>query len=125
MSNVVAGPTANVVILNTSLLQSNGVYTVTVNGVRDAMSAQSVPANSQVSVGSELVLWLKADAGVTADASGFVSAWADQSGNGNHATQPADGFKPLLVSNVLTENPPCVSTGPMIPFPALLPPHCC
>jgi hypothetical protein len=34
-----------------------------------------------------LVLWLKADAGVTKDGSNYVSSWADQSGNGNNATQ--------------------------------------
>ena len=32
-------------------------------------------------------LWLKADAGVTVDGD-FVTAWADQSGNGNNCSSP-------------------------------------
>ena len=33
-------------------------------------------------------LWLKADAGVTVDGNDFVTAWADQSGNGNNCSSP-------------------------------------
>jgi hypothetical protein len=40
-----------------------------------------------------LQLWLKADAGVT-QAGGLVSAWADQSGNNNHATQATGAKQP-------------------------------
>ncbi|MDD5705335.1 MAG: hypothetical protein PHR35_05380 [Kiritimatiellae bacterium] len=36
-----------------------------------------------------LQLWLKADAGVTTNAAGQVSAWADQSGNGNDVAAPS------------------------------------
>jgi hypothetical protein len=46
-------------------------------------------------------LWLKADAGVTTNGSN-VTAWADQSGNGNNATAYND---PLLISNELNSNP--------------------
>lgn len=38
--------------------------------------------------------WLKADAGITKDGSNFVSAWADQSGNGRNMTQSTVGIKP-------------------------------
>jgi len=38
--------------------------------------------------------WLKADAGITKDGSNFVSAWADQSGNGRNMTQSTVGRKP-------------------------------
>jgi hypothetical protein len=50
---------------------------------------------------SGLKIWLKADAGVTNDASDRVSGWADQSGNNNHGAQATAANKPLLVANVL------------------------
>jgi hypothetical protein len=43
-----------------------------------------------------LKLWVKADTGTT-DAGGSVSAWADQSGNGNHLGQTVSADQPLLV----------------------------
>lgn len=48
---------------------------------------------------SNLVLWLKADAGVTTNASGTVTAWADQSVSNNHATLLTGN--PALVANVI------------------------
>jgi len=51
-----------------------------------------------------LQLWLKADAGVTATG-GAVTAWADQSGNHNDATQPSDTLAPVLVENVVNGKP--------------------
>jgi len=48
-----------------------------------------------------LQLWLKADAGVTTNASGLVTAWADQSGNGNNAA-PVNGnttYSPTYLLN--------------------------
>jgi hypothetical protein len=53
-----------------------------------------------------LALWLRADAGVVADASGLVSEWDDQSGNGNHATQP-NGTDPMptLITNGFNGKP--------------------
>ena len=47
---------------------------------------------------SGLSLWLKADAGVTADGSGNVSAWADQSPNGNNAG-PSSGSQVTIISS--------------------------
>lgn len=43
------------------------------------------------------VLWLRADLGITKDGSNKVSAWADQSGNGNHASQATGDKQPLWV----------------------------
>src|SRR5581483_5512798 len=44
---------------------------------------------------SGLQLWLKADAGITSNGnSGKVSYWADQSGNGNDATQSDSALQP-------------------------------
>ncbi len=58
-------------------------------------AAQSLP------VTHGLQLWLKADAGVTTNAAGLVSAWADQSGQGNNAVQPDPTKAPSLVPGVL------------------------
>ena len=45
---------------------------------------------------SDLVVWLKADSGATFDiATKKVSAWADQSGNGNSVEQNGKGKQPL------------------------------
>ncbi len=52
-----------------------------------------------------LALWLKADAGITKDGSNYVSAWADQSGNGNNATQGSGLAQPLWVDGVLNNKP--------------------
>ncbi len=46
---------------------------------------------------SGLKLWLKGDAGITI-ATG-VSNWADQSGNGNNATQGAGAFQPAFIAS--------------------------
>lgn len=50
-------------------------------------------------------LWLKADAGITKDGSNYVSQWADQSGNGNHAVQATGSAQPLWVDNQLNGKP--------------------
>ena len=57
-----------------------------------------------------LQLWLKADAGLWQDSVGgtpavvdsdVVGAWADQSGNSNHATQATTSQKPLLKTGIV------------------------
>lgn len=50
-------------------------------------------------------LWLKADEGVTLDANGKASAWADVSGLNNHAVQTAAGSGPLWVAAQLNGRP--------------------
>src|SRR5438128_2330986 len=52
-----------------------------------------------------LQLWLKADAGVTAGAGGKVTAWQDQSGKGNNASQTVADTSPLLVNNAINGKP--------------------
>jgi hypothetical protein len=54
---------------------------------------------------SGLQVWLRADAGVTTSAGGLVSAWADQSGNGNSATQADTTVAPVLEANVINGLP--------------------
>lgn len=52
------------------------------------------------------VLWLRSDLGVTKGANPFpVSAWADQSGNGNNLTQAAGGSQPTWVDSQLNGYP--------------------
>jgi hypothetical protein len=46
-----------------------------------------------------LRLWLRADAGVSADPTGRVSTWRDQSGASNEAVQPLGSNRPLLVAD--------------------------
>jgi hypothetical protein len=52
----------------------------------------SVPQQS-----SNLLLWLRSDVGVTTS-SGAVTSWADQSGNGNNATQGTGANRPALTA---------------------------
>ncbi len=52
-----------------------------------------------------LAWWLRADAGVQADANGAVAVWGDQSGLGLNATQAEAGRQPLLVPNALNDKP--------------------
>jgi hypothetical protein len=58
-----------------------------------------------LTVTTDLQLWLKADAGVTANDQSGVSAWEDQSGNNNHATQPTDTLSPLRVNGAQNGQP--------------------
>lgn len=52
-----------------------------------------------------LRLWLKADVGISRDASDFVSWWADQSGNNFDVTQRASSKQPLFVDNAVNGKP--------------------
>ena len=105
ISNARVGLAPNTIVLATSPLQTNNAYTLTVNNVRDALNSVAVATNSQVPIGSELALWLRADAGVTSDFDGYVSAWADQSGHSNSAQQVSLSLQPLLVTNVFNGQP--------------------
>jgi len=50
-------------------------------------------------------VWLRADAGVTTNASGQVSAWNDQSGNNNNATQSTQNKQPTLAAGAINGRP--------------------
>lgn len=54
---------------------------------------------SPVPATENLAVWLKSDAGVILDANGYVTTWQDQSGQGHHATQTTDTYRPGLVYN--------------------------
>jgi hypothetical protein len=51
-----------------------------------------------------LVLWLRADAGISRD-EGLVSQWSDQSSAGNHAIQPALALRPRLANAAIAGQP--------------------
>ena len=61
-------------------------------------AATGVPANGQR-------LWLRADLGVTADNSGFVATWADQSAAQKNAAQTDPAARPRLVPNAANGQP--------------------
>jgi F5/8 type C domain. len=50
-------------------------------------------------------MWLKSDAGITKDASSYIGTWADQSGNGNNATQNTQSNKPMWYDNAVNMKP--------------------
>jgi chitodextrinase len=50
-------------------------------------------------------LWLRADRGVSADESGGVQAWDDQSGLGNSASQTNPAMRPQVVPNAVNGEP--------------------
>ncbi len=55
---------------------------------------------------ANLKLWLKADAGTSTTTNGqSVSTWADQSGNGNNATQPTAANQPTYTTSTLNGYP--------------------
>lgn len=54
---------------------------------------------------TNLVLWLKADAGVTTNESGQIIGWADQTTNLNNAVQGAFGNAPTWVDNAINGKP--------------------
>ncbi len=69
---------------------SAGVCAHRTPGVADALTPSAVPSGG-------LAMWLEADQGVTTNASGLVSRWADQSGHGRDAAQTNPLYQPALV----------------------------
>ena len=74
--------------------------------VAAALSTTAVTSFAQtLTVTDGLVLWLRADAGVTTNENGLVMQWDDQSGSLNHAFQSTDLQMPLFVPNAITNKP--------------------
>jgi Bacterial Ig domain/Concanavalin A-like lectin/glucanases superfamily len=69
------------------------------------LQAQTLP------ITAGLQLWLNADVGVTTNASAQVTAWADQSGLGNNATQPTVTSSPIYTPNSLNGHATLRVTG--------------
>ena len=52
-----------------------------------------------------MLLWLRADAGITKGSTNLVSSWGDQSGSGNDAKQSDPAAQPLWVTNSINGRP--------------------
>jgi fibronectin-binding autotransporter adhesin len=65
----------------------------------------TAPASVQPTNISGCLLWLKADAGAQTNASGGVTNWLDQSGNGNHAASQAAATHPEYATNAVNGQP--------------------
>lgn len=90
------------VVLQTSPLDTNLVYTLSAQNVRDAADVISI-ASTNVTIDPELVLWLKADAGVAVDGNNVLTQWSDQSGLNNHALPVTNA--PTLVAGAVNGRP--------------------
>jgi alpha-tubulin suppressor-like RCC1 family protein/Ca2+-binding RTX toxin-like protein len=80
------------------------VLTATVSSGSSTVSI-SIDIQPPVSAIDGLLLWLRADAGVTKDSNGHVSSWLDQSGHGHDVSQTATGSQPLWVSTATNRQP--------------------
>ncbi|MHB9132861.1 MAG: Ig-like domain-containing protein [Armatimonadota bacterium] len=85
---------------------ASGCYTLTAKAY-DSFGAvtTSSPITINVLRLTGRQLWLKADTGITKDANGYVSNWADQSGQGHHAAQSTQASKPLFISSAVNNMP--------------------
>jgi hypothetical protein len=94
---------------------------VTTDNWGSGRSTTSLPIVVNVSgsvatpVTNGLSLWLAADAGITTNATGYVTNWLDQTTNGNNAIQLNESAAPLLTNNVLNGKPVLRFTGPTVP----------
>lgn len=115
LSSYLNGDIAEIIIYNTALSDSNRQnveryldfkYNITGTGIAPTRSVflTSPPIWSPTNIAG-CKLWLKADAGITKDGSDAVSVWADQSGNGNDATQGTGDYQPLWVDATLNGKP--------------------
>lgn len=78
------------------------------NGVSNATNTAMASFDNIQSTflpGEGLLLWLRADVGVTQDSNGVVSAWADQSGNSNDAFQGTASQAPTEVAAGINGQP--------------------
>ncbi|MEK7952548.1 sialate O-acetylesterase [Luteolibacter soli] len=80
-------------------------YDATGNYGRASVTIFTAVSTTPGGVTSGLVVWLKAESGITKDASGYVSAWVDQAGAADSATQPTNGNKPRYLEAHLGNGP--------------------
>jgi hypothetical protein len=81
-----AGTVPGSVILQTTLMDTNQSYYLTVQNVQDLYgNAMTINTNALLPAG--LVLFLRGDSGVVLDANNNVVQWLDQTTNGNNAAQ--------------------------------------
>ena len=101
-------PTTVALTIGSSIPTGN--YTLTVTGVSDSASNAIAGSNTAVfsyvaPASTELLLWLKADAGITQTANGTVSGWTSQGGNSTTANQTITTSQPAFVPNGLNGKP--------------------
>lgn len=76
-------------------------------------AALAATAQSPGGVSTGLEVWLKADAGTSSTTdNAYLDSWADQSPNGNDATQSTVSAKPQYQANQMNGNPVIKTTGP-------------
>lgn len=78
-----------------------------VKDLRTRRSSYNSGLSPKTMFGPNLVQWLRADLGITT-VGGLVSNWADQSGNGHHATQSVAGSRPTYMTSGGVGNGPYV-----------------
>ncbi|MDQ2772992.1 MAG: IPT/TIG domain-containing protein, partial [Bacteroidota bacterium] len=102
------GDYAELIVYNRALTAAEitQVETYLSNKYNIATPANPIPVSSvPVPVTSGLYRHFEADAGVTSDASGNVSGWADQSGNAADVAQAVPANQPLLVASGIGGRP--------------------
>lgn len=96
INSVAIGDSPNKVILSTSVTNNSQVA---IANVQDLYGNVMTPVTPSVGFYPGLAIWLRADAGITTDGSGYVTYWADQSGNGSDVV--SDGvqqYEPVLTN---------------------------
>jgi len=87
--------------MGSAIIKCAGEFSIS----RSTLSAPIIPIPPiEPDAISGLILWLKANSGVTLDGSN-VTGWADQSGNGNDAYVLNSGEEPEFASNIINGNP--------------------
>jgi hypothetical protein len=99
VTSAAMGDASNKVVLATTVT-NGGTYLLTVQNVKDFFNNTMIATQVPVTYYPFAVLWVKGDAGITADGSGFVSQWDDQSGYGNNLLQSfGPPYAPVVVTN--------------------------
>src|SRR2546421_66194 len=91
-------------------LRSLNVFTGTICGALVLTAAVSLRGQT-LPITSGLQLWLNADVGLTTNANGQITAWADQSGLGNNATQGTLSSAPVVAPGSLNGHATVRVTG--------------
>jgi len=90
---------------NNLLLPSSAINLATWSPYSSVATATTFSAGADVPFGA-LLLWLKADAGLLQSGTNIpIGLWADQSGNGNDASQSSGGIQPIWIPNVIQDRP--------------------
>jgi|GEM_PF-2703475 len=97
----IGGSQSNVLQIANMMPQDAGNYQVIVANNYGSISSTPATLSLLLPLTNNLSLWLRGDLGVTTNAAGQVSFWADQSGAAHHASQTVTSQQPLLLNNGL------------------------